>query len=570
MAEIKNMLDLTKAIDTSALLNKTLPEWRALLSKECQVYVFGENYIAKRFDQINYKFCDKNEAKEILIDNLYALLRYKYFPRHTEEIDEKIAKIVQSFTINLKSTLKKVAFEADTDAERVYMLPSTCVAFRNGVYNFAENTWLFKYDVVKLDEICNRIYLYDYKYIILWYINIDFEPLPFNINEITLEQFIKLCKELTKTSKNYCFELMYNMSHDMSNKFSLDMFKHLCQILGYTILQDFSQNFVMFIGSGQNGKNSLFDGCFTGKVIPRVANNDLDAIENDRFISGALENRYHNIFLESSAKTYVESKMLKNITGSMYQTIEEKGKNKRSGVINCKHIFSANDQEKVKFADTTVGFKRRINVIEIWYKWDAGKRFLKKGDYYDTTFSDDFHEIKDDISNTIFFIYFGMYGIQLATNNFTKNFTFTYNDWKLKYTDIDFELKDKVENVTFETIIKYINSSKLHHDECKVLFFDNYKTRLYSSKTMKNLGYSNYDDMLLMFKDNEARIAYFADNDVYINVKILQKLCGDLSTGTTFTQSLKKVYAYDILPSYYNNQPYIKCTFVNGHLKIIK
>ena len=59
----------------------------------------------------------------------------------------------------------------------------------------------------------------------------------------------------------------------------------------------------MLIGSGQNGKNSLFDGCFSNRVIPRPAANDLDAIEGDRFITGALENKAHNIFLETSAKT---------------------------------------------------------------------------------------------------------------------------------------------------------------------------------------------------------------------------------------------------------------------------
>lgn len=565
-----SMSELAKSIDTSVLLEKPLSEWRPILAQECQVYVFGEQYLAKRFDQINYKFCEKIEAKEILIDNLYALLRYKYFPKSSEEIDERIYRIIQSFTANLKSTLKKVAFEADTDAERVYMLPNSCIAFRNGVFDFSTNDWLLKYDVIKIPEICNKIYMYDYTHIILWYVNIDFSPLSISINDTSVEEFIEIMKTFTKTDTNYCFELMYNMSHDVSHKFSIDMFKHLCEVIGYSILQDFSQNFVMFIGSGQNGKNSLYDGCFTSRVIPRATNNDLDAIENDKFITGALENRYQNIFLESSAKVYTESKMLKNITGSMYQTIEEKGKNKRSGFINCKHIFSANDQEKVKFADTTPGFKRRINVIEVWYKWDSSKRFLKKGDYYDTSFSDDFHEIKDNVMNTLIFIYCGMYGIKQATKNFKTNFIFSYNDWKLKYTDIDFELKDKIENISPETILKYIKSLKPHYEECKVLFYDNAKTRLYLSKTMKELGYNNYDDMISMFEDDAAFTSYFVDNDVYINVKLLQKLCGDTSSSTAFTQSLKKLYAYDTLPSFYNNQPYIKCTFISKKLKILK
>ena len=108
---VKNIKELTQAVDTAALMKLSLSEWRPLLSKECQVYVFNESYLAKRFDQINFKFCGKNEAKEILIDNLYALLRFKYFTKPSEETDERIRDIVASFSANLKTTLKKVSFD---------------------------------------------------------------------------------------------------------------------------------------------------------------------------------------------------------------------------------------------------------------------------------------------------------------------------------------------------------------------------------------------------------------------------------------------------------------------------
>ena len=77
MPQINTVQDLIENVDTQALLARPLSDWRPILARECQVYVFGENYLAKRFDQINYKFCEKNEAKDVLIDNLYALLRYK-------------------------------------------------------------------------------------------------------------------------------------------------------------------------------------------------------------------------------------------------------------------------------------------------------------------------------------------------------------------------------------------------------------------------------------------------------------------------------------------------------------
>jgi len=567
---VKTIKELTDKIDSATLMKLSLSEWRPILSKECQVYVFNEAYLGKRFDQINYKFVGKNEAREILIDNLYALLRFKYFPKQNEEIDARIKDIVMSFSANLKTTLKKVSFDLDSDAEHVNLLPNSCIAFRNGVYDFLKAKWLFKYDILDLPQLSNKIYMYDDKYIILWYVNIDFEPLDLSITETPLESFIDFMKSFTTTNRNYCFELMYNMSHTYEDIFSIDMFKHLCEILGYTILQAFSQNFVLFVGSGQNGKNSLFDGCFTGKIIPRPAANDLDSIEQDRFITGSLENKAHNIFLESSAKTYTESKMLKAITGSMYQTIEQKGVDKYSGLINCKFIFAANDQEKIKFTDTTPGFKRRINVFEVWYKWDSAGRYLKKGDYYNTKFSDTLDEIKDDVLNTIIFIYFGMYGLLNATKNFTKNFEFSYNDWRLSYSDVDLDLKDKLDRVDLSSIVSYIKSNKSHYEECKTLLYDTHKKRLYQSETMSNLGYVTYDDMIKMLSDSEAFTSYFAENDIYVNVRMLQRFAGDLTSPAQFTQSLKKLYNLNILPSYYNNQPYVKATFIGTKLRIRK
>ena len=71
--------ELANKVTTGNLLNKDLTEWRAILAQYCQVYVYGSGYLAKPFDQIAYKFCNKDQAKEILEDNLYALLRYSFF-----------------------------------------------------------------------------------------------------------------------------------------------------------------------------------------------------------------------------------------------------------------------------------------------------------------------------------------------------------------------------------------------------------------------------------------------------------------------------------------------------------
>jgi len=556
---------LKDSLETSILLDRPISNWRNILSEECQVYVLGENYIAKRFDAINYKFCEKNEAKEIVIDNLYALLRFKYFPKQNEKVDKVINDIVSNFTLNLKTTLKKVSFEPDADCNVVNFVPDGCVSFRNGVYDFRNDSWLFKYDTIYVEHLKTTVYQYNPKWIITWYVNIDFEPLPFNINEFDLEEFIDIMKDSTQEHKNYCFELLYNMSHDIEDKFDLKKFIHIIEILGYTLQISFSQNFVQFIGSGGNGKNSLFDGCFTHKVVPTPTSNSIKSFETDKFITGALFNHSHNFFFETGNKIeQFDTETLKNVTGSMYQTIEIKGVQKFSSIINCKNIFSANDQDDVKFNDNTQGFRRRYNVCEIWYSWDDKGRYLRKGDYYDVAFGDDYKEIKIDNNNLIIFIYFGMYGLKHATDNFSRKFKFTYNDWKLMYSTADVDLKDKLEKITINSLCKNLRYGS--KEENKVSVYDLSKKRLFESK---DLNYESYDDFLNNFLENdEESHIYFLENDFYLNLRFLQKLCDDVNTAKSFTSKIKKIFGVKLI-NIYNNQPYAKCRFINNHMFLI-
>lgn len=572
MSVIKSVKDLCDNIDTSALIARPLSDWRPVLAKECSVFVCGETYLAKRFDSINYKFCDKDTAKDIVVDNLYALLRFKYFPKTSEEIDDRIAAIVKSFVANLKTTLHQVSFSSDSDANFVKYIPDYCVAFRNGVYNFKDDCWFFKYDIINIEAISNTIYLYDNSYIITWYLDYDFESLPISLQSTSLEEFINIMKTLTSEpeTKNYCFELMYNIAHNQDNNFDIEKFKHLAQILGYTMLQSFSQYFVFLIGAGQNGKNSLFDGCFTNKLIPRPASNSLESIEQDRFITGSLENRAHNIFLETSPKTYTTSTVIKSLTGSMYQTIENKGINKYSGIINCKFIFSGNDQDRIKFSDTTHGFKRRINMFEISYIWDSDKKFMKKGDYYDTTFSDSLVELTSNKFNTTAYVYLAMYGIMLGTENFTKNFKFLYNDWNTSYNDIDFDMKERIEFITVGQLLAFAKD-KSKMQLVRANLFDEKKHQLIGSRQLFNYGFaSTYEGFLNMLQEPKDYTSYFSNNDIYMSMQLLKELTKNFDSKTLFTLKFKQCYNISNFEKATGNKSVVRCTFVQDHLKILK
>lgn len=575
----KSEKDMTAKIanemEMKAYLAKPLPEWRTILARECQVYVLGENYIAKRFDQINFKYVEEKEAIQIVANNIYALLRTKYFPRQTEEIDDKIRDIVSNFTRNIMTTLIKVSLTKDPDMVQVSFLPDGCIAFKNGVYDFIHTKWLFKYKVIKMPQIGNKMYLYSNNYLIMWYMDFEFQPIEdLDINHIKLHDMVALFQTMCeyRETRSMCFELMYNIAHDERDIFDEDRFMHICEIMGYLLLQSFSQHFVMLIGTGSNGKNSLFDGCFTSHIVPAITTNSLEDIETDRFITGSLLNRSHNICLETSPIVHKESKTIKLLTGSMFQTIEQKGVQKFSGFINAKFMFSSNDQDNTKFSDNSTGFRRRMNLFEIYYTWDPQKRFLKKGDYYDTTFSEDLRELKTNVINAIVFCYFGMYGMIHATKNFTSSFKFTSNDWSQAYADIDTELKAMIEKCGLLRIKKWFNSKMTSDSDAQLLLYDNNGKRLCASDILASFGYTGIEGLLSMFKDDDAMTTFFNDNDVYISTKLLKNIIGYADTTGKFNAALKKIYKtnYSNFKPLNANVNYIKCSLRRDRLKIIE
>ena len=59
--------DLINKVNTDALMSSSLSDWRPVLIDEVCVYVFGENYLAKRFDSINYKTSWTGRKQQIIL-----------------------------------------------------------------------------------------------------------------------------------------------------------------------------------------------------------------------------------------------------------------------------------------------------------------------------------------------------------------------------------------------------------------------------------------------------------------------------------------------------------------------
>lgn len=581
----------TKQIE---IMTRPLVDWIPILSEECQVYQLDTGgFLAKRFSQIHYQFCDEEAARKILIDNTYEILAHKYFLEITDEGFDRIADIVNKMAQNLAFSLKTLTLNEDNVADNeklkyITFLPDGCIAFKNGVYDFRNNKWLFKYDKINLDN-GSTIVSYGNNYIIKWYFNFNFEPIEeFDISNMSLFDFIEYMKILDKEQQNYCFELVYNMCHDKDNKFSYDRFEHLCQIMGYLCLNSFTQNFVFFVGAGKNGKNSLFDGCFTNRVVPKPSTNDLQAIEDDKFITGSLEGVSHNIYLESSPKTYKDSKNLKNITGSPNQTIERKSVSKYSGIINCKFIFSANDRNETKFSDTTTGFLRRVNMLELFYTWDKNKNFLSFGDYYDTSFSADLRELTKDVWCTTTFVYLAAFGLKSATNNFTTSFDFTHNEWSSEFAEVDNDLKSSIESIRAYQLTQWARESKANADDLKNGLFSKNKQQLWRTfwnDDLQSPMFSSFNDFLNVgrmfdYQDDEGihqdeeYIAheYLSEaKDFYISVPLLKKYIKNFDNPKSFTLALQRLYGTNCFNKMGMNVSVIHCHInQKGFLEIIR
>ena len=127
-----------------ALQNVTLLQWAEILSNSCNVYRLGEQYLAKSFDSVEYKLCSEDTARDILLRNIDVLLYYHYFPRSSDEESRRVEDIKAFCSKRIASMVKKVRFREEGE-DGIYLapLPASCIAFNNGVYDFATSSWLF-------------------------------------------------------------------------------------------------------------------------------------------------------------------------------------------------------------------------------------------------------------------------------------------------------------------------------------------------------------------------------------------------------------------------------------------
>ena len=598
---------ITAATDTQMAMNRSMVEWLDILAPEVGVYNTKYGYLVKRYDEVNYKYIgrdDKDAANEAK-HNLVALLRWKYFKTRNDEVEEKINDIVNFFIKNIYNNVCYATVDYKDEARdsiEFKSLPSSAVAFKNGVFDFKENKFIVKFERIKIPAIRNTMVLYP-KYIIMWSFNYDFEPYPINIMDTPFDEFLKILESQTQDKSMLTWQLFSNMCHDKLNNKTERKLQHFAEILGYTICTPFVQHFVMLIGEGQNGKNSIFDGAFSHFVEPAPAAAELDNIEMDKFIGGTLKGMSHNLSFETSSGVKKTSTQIKKLTGSKEYSAEEKGKTKTTIPMNCKFVFSCNDQDNIKFEDTSNGFRRRCNLFEIYYVWDPAHSFMNKNkDYYPCDFSID--DIQRYVNNSMIFVYLGMYGIKFATKDFTRDFSFTYNEWNETYSYSNEEINDFFKNLTSDTMFRSWGDDSLllrEQQQRDAFCLETFNTATglqslaASQKVRNDYTFSNWRDLANQFKtyieytdcDSEGNeftiretngtsfLESLDSEDLFVNMTFLQALFKSSRIGSnmnpirSFNDDFKKTFGIKRLKKGCNNNSYVRVRLKGQRLEFL-
>ena len=597
--------EIKSRLTKDSLMKRRLSEWIPILASEVCVYRMGSQYIAKRFNSISYVMCSKKEAEEIAKENIDALLKLKYFPNTTDDEYDRIKDIKSCFMDEISTSLIDVKLSGDSDVTAMEMnrLPDSSMAFTNGVFDFRENRWLITYDKFRRESTLNgvmqvkEVITYDPTWYVAWNFNRDFTPKKIiddgngisvvdddlsdkdSVSPMTLdfESYVSLLKELDKTKKNKFFELFYNMAHDENDRFSMSKAKHLAEILGFFVLRSFSEHFVFFIGEGGNGKDTLFDSYFKGRIDPMITTNSMEDIENNQFIVGSIAKAPMNIRSESEQGTVKKSEAIKQLTGSEIQTIEEKGVDRYTGYINCKFGFSANNKEQVKFKDDSPGFRRRMNMYEVFFQYDPDRNFMKRGDYYDTSYvsKSEFRERESDSMWS--FYYMCMQGIKLGTGNFTKLFDFRdekgnkLNDYSSSYVDVDEKISSCMKNLSFSSLCMYQKMYKendlILSEGGKTLSADKDFTYFYGKTNGKGEAIQS---MLEDKGSDDCNGSYYRDNHmVFIKLASIPKMISLDVPSATFTANVKKIYRNSVIRRLSHNIAYVLCDLSQREFRIV-
>lgn len=389
----------------------TMDQWQQKLTIECNVFQCSNKlFLVRTFDSITFYYCDEKTAKSVLHDNLISILKYNYFLK-SPKYEKKIKEIVNYMTTNFRMVLYKLSL--NNNKNLFQELPVYCLSFKNGVYDFKNNKWLFKYKYINIQGSNNNLITYTSLYIIRYYINIDFQPFDFSIMDKPFHVFLK--EERSKNKVDNLLKIFTNLSHDRELKLNIGVANGVAKIFGYMLYNKVLLKPV-FVQTKDVAFFYLLNNIFNKYILPKATSFTPKHYDIYNYSYSLLENHYHNIVMICSKESYPFYR-LENLCLSPYQTIDTRTE-RYNGFIYAKQIFFIDQFSNLKIPTSSPLFSSLYIFVSNYNRKTYNSHSISDNSIYD-----DF-DYSFNLKDIILFIYISMYGIKKATNDFNNEFEF--------------------------------------------------------------------------------------------------------------------------------------------------
>jgi putative DNA primase/helicase len=149
-----------------------------------------------------------------------------------------------------------------------------------------------------------------------------------------------------------------------------DAINTLFEFLGYCLIPTNKfQKALLCIGSGANGKSTLFNQFTVMIGKENISNVSLQDLDNNRFKPAQLYGKLINIFADIPKSPLRQTSIFKSVTGGDRISAEFKNENAFDFTPFAKLIFSANELPLTN--DQSIGFYRRLLIMPFPYQFSG-------------------------------------------------------------------------------------------------------------------------------------------------------------------------------------------------------
>ena len=268
-------------------------------------------------DIIARRLLQENEIR-VFEDTLY-IYENGVYRRNEKSINRKIIEIYPKATTRMQKEVKSYLL---TMAPEVQLKYENLINFKNGLYDLNNNTLMphspYYFTINQINA------------------NINWDPVRIGAVDRFLDKIS--CENIGRK-------------------------KAILQMIGYSMTSsvEMQKAFVLYGKTAGNGKSTLLE------IIERLIGSEnvshvtLQDFVSNRFSVSEIKGKLVNMVSEMTKEFLKDSSVFKQIVTGHTTTVEEKFKDRHTIKPYAKHIFTANELQKV--ADTSNGYFRRLFII---------------------------------------------------------------------------------------------------------------------------------------------------------------------------------------------------------------